>query len=131
MALVDVLDYLPATHPGRVKLLHYLKTLAVGVKKSQDKSGGWWLVMDEPYPGKKGNYIESSATAMFTYGLLKAIRLGYIDSAKYLSTARKAHALMTNKFALPTGESGTLNWEGTVEVGSLSSNGSYEVRKLQ
>ena len=64
---------------------------------------------------------------MFTYSMLKAIRLGYIDSATYLPAAKKAYALMIAKHALDTGVGGTLNWEGTVEVGSLSGTGSYEV----
>lgn len=128
MALVDTLDYFPKSHPGYARLLNYLRTLAVGLKKAQDPaSGGWWLVMNEPYPSRKGNYIESSGTAMFTYSLLKAMRLGYLDRETYLPVAQKAYSLMTNKFAVPTGPNGTLNWEGTVEVGSLSSNGSYEV----
>jgi rhamnogalacturonyl hydrolase YesR len=130
MALIDVLDYLPKSHAGYGKLLGYMKSLAVGVKAAQDASGGWWLVMDAPYPGMKGNYIESSATAMFTASFLKAIRLGYIDSATYLATAKKAYSLMTTKFVAQNGTKSTLNWEGTVSVGSLGSNGSYEVCSL-
>jgi rhamnogalacturonyl hydrolase YesR len=126
MALIDTLDYLPKSHAGYEKLVYYLKTLAIGVKKAQDTSGGWWLIMDEPYPGMKGNYIESSATAMFTYSFLKAIRLGYLDSSTYLVTAQRAYALMINKFVANNGTGNTLNWEGTVSVGSLGSNGTYE-----
>jgi rhamnogalacturonyl hydrolase YesR len=127
MALIDVLDYLPKSHPGFEKLLSYMKNLAVGVKAAQDDSGGWWLVMDAPYPGMKGNYIESSATVMFTTSFVKAIRLGYIDSATYLEIAQKAYGLMTTKFVAQNGTNLTLNWKGTVSVGSLGSNGTYEV----
>lgn len=127
MALIDVLDYLPKTHSGYAKLLGYIQSLAVGVKASQGTNGGWWLVMDEPYPGMKGNYIESSGTAMFTAAFLKAIRLGYIDRATYLGTAQKAYSLMTTKFVAENGTQSTLNWEGTVSVGSLGSNGTFEV----
>ncbi|TVY83008.1 Unsaturated rhamnogalacturonyl hydrolase [Lachnellula suecica] len=126
MALIDVLDYLPKSHSGYERLLGYMTSLAVGVKASQDTSGGWWLVMDEPYPGMKGNYIESSATAMFTASFLKAIRLGYIESATYLETSQKAYSLMTTKFVAENGTQDTLNWEGTVSVGSLGSNGTFE-----
>lgn len=82
--------------------------------------------MSEPYPGAKGNYIESSATAMFTLGWLRAIRLGFLDSAEYLEPAQKGYNLLIDEFVVENGD-GTLNWEGTVSVGSLSSNGSYEV----
>ena len=127
MALIDVLEYFPESHPGFEELLEYAQSLAIGVKAAQDEAGGWWLVMDVPYPGMKGNYIESSGTAMFTYSFLKAIRLGYIDSATYLATAQKAYDLMTTRFVAKNGTNSTLNWEGTVLVGSLGSNATYEV----
>lgn len=72
----------------------------------------------------KGNYIESSATAMFTYSYLKGIRLGLLDAA-YQCTALKAWDLMIDEF-VQYENNGTLSWTGTVEVGSLSGNASYE-----
>ncbi|OBT55386.1 hypothetical protein VE04_05398 [Pseudogymnoascus sp. 24MN13] len=125
MALVDVLDYLPKEHAGHAKLVGYLDTLADGLNRAQDKSGGWWLVMDEPYPGMKGNYIETSGTAMFAYALLKGGRMRYIDSAKYQKTATKAYDLLAKKYVIENSK-GELDWEGTVSVGSLGGNGSYE-----
>jgi rhamnogalacturonyl hydrolase YesR len=124
VALVEVLEVFPKSHPGYAKLQTYLTTLADGLKKAQDASGGWWLVMDEPYPGMKGNYIESSATAMFTYSYLKGIRLGLLDP-EYKTTAVKAWDLMIDEF-VQYEKNGTLSWTGTVEVGSLSGNATYE-----
>ena len=83
--------------------------------------------MDEPYPGMKGNYIESSGTAMFTYGFLKGVRLGYISDAVFLGPAKKAYQLMIDKFVARNGTGGTLNWEGTVLVGSLDQDASFKV----
>lgn len=100
MAIVDVLDYFPATHPGHSSLLSYLQTFALAISQSQDSSGAWFLVMNEPYPSNTKNYLESSATAMFTYTLLKAIRLGYLPSTTYLPFAEKAYKYMTEKFAV-------------------------------
>jgi rhamnogalacturonyl hydrolase YesR len=129
MALLDTLDYFPASHPGRQKLQGWFVDLANGLVAAQDtKSGGWWLVMNEPYPGAKGNYIESSATAMFTYGLLKGVRKGYISGAKYTASATKAYSLMTSRFVAQNATGGLLNWEGTVQVGSLGSDASFKVR---
>ena len=125
MALVEVLQVYPKELPGYGRLKTYLTTLAEGVKKAQDSSGGWWLVMDEPYPGMKGNYIESSATAMFTYGFLKGARTGLLNES-YRNTASKAYDLMVERF-VKVEKNGTLSWEGTVQVGSLSSDASYEV----
>jgi rhamnogalacturonyl hydrolase YesR len=125
MALVEVLQVYPKTNPGYARLKGYLTTVADGIKKAQDAaSGGWWLIMDEPYPGMPGNYIESSATAMFTYAYLKGVRTGLLDKA-YRDTASKAYTGMINKF-VKVETNGTLSWEGTVEVGSLKGDASYE-----
>lgn len=124
VALVEVLEVFPKSHPGYAKIKKYLTTLADGLKKAQDASGGWWLIMNEPYPGESRNYIESSATAMFTYSYLKGIRLGLLDAA-YKTTAVKAWNLMVDEF-VQYENNGTLSWTGTVEVGSLSGSASYE-----
>ncbi|KAK0610635.1 glycosyl hydrolase [Bombardia bombarda] len=130
MALVDVLDWFPTGHPGYAKLRGYLDTLAKALKTAQDvKSGGWWLVMDAPYPGMEGNYIESSGTAMYTYGLLKGVRKGYLSGdvvEGYGKVAERAYGLMTERFVARNGTNGTLNWEGTVRVGSLDGNGDFK-----
>ncbi|KAF2120611.1 glycosyl hydrolase-like protein family 88 [Lophiotrema nucula] len=124
MALVEVLQVYPQKLAGYARLENYLTALAAALKKAQDASGGWWLIMDEPYPGMESNYIESSATAMFTYGYLKAIRTGLLE-ASYQETALRAYNLMVEKF-VKRDANGTLSWEGTVEVGSLDGDGSYE-----
>ncbi|KAF2761248.1 Six-hairpin glycosidase [Pseudovirgaria hyperparasitica] len=127
MALLDVLDYLPKSNPGYAKLKGYFTTLAAAIIESQDSAtGGWWLVMDEPYPGQAGNYIESSGVSMFTYSMLKGIRKGFLPKSTYEAPARRAYQLMLDKFVTNSGVNNTLNWEGTVEVGSLGGNGTYE-----
>jgi rhamnogalacturonyl hydrolase YesR len=124
VALVEVLEVFPKSHPGYAKLQEYLVTLAEGVKEAQDVNGGWWLIMNEPYPGMEGNYIESSATAMFTYAYLKGVRLGLLEE-EYTETAVKAYDLMVDEF-VQYETNGTLSWTGTVEVGSLKGDASYE-----
>ncbi|KAF2189484.1 glycoside hydrolase family 105 protein [Zopfia rhizophila CBS 207.26] len=124
MALVEVLQIYPQQLPGYARLKEYFTTLAAALKKAQDKSGGWWLVMDEPYPGMEGNYIESSGTVMFAYGYLKGIRTGLLEES-YRETALKAYDLCLDKFVKKEAN-GTLSWEGTVVVGSLSGNATYE-----
>jgi rhamnogalacturonyl hydrolase YesR len=126
ISLLEIIPLLPEKHEGVAKLTKYFKTLATALKKTQDASGGWWLVMDEPYPGKKGNYIESSGTAMFTYGFLKGMKIGLLKEKDFYPPAKKGYELMTKKYVKKNAD-GTLNWEGTVEVGSLSGNATYEV----
>lgn len=126
MSLVDILDVFPRTHRGWKKNLRRFQDLAKALKTAQDESGGWWLIMDEPYPSDPRNYIESSGSAMFTYGFLKGMRKGYLKKKEYKGTAEKGYKNLAEEFVTKN-QNGTLNWEGTVEVGSLSSNGSFEV----
>lgn len=116
---------MPESHAGYAKLTGYFTTLAEGLLNAQDASGGWWLIMDEQYVGAEGNYIESSASAMFTYGFFLGIRLGFLDSATYLAPAKMAYEMLVQDFVVQV-EDG-LDWEGTVKVGSLGSNATYEV----
>ena len=95
-AWVDVLEFIPQHEAGRDSLLDILNNVAVQVKKLQDpKTGGWYQVMDRS--GDKGNYVESSCSAMFIYSLFKAVRLGYIDKS-YLDVALKGYKGFLDNF---------------------------------
>ncbi len=53
--------------------------MAEAIVKYQDpQSGTWYQVTDQG--ARKGNYLESSATALFVYTLAKAINKGYIGN---------------------------------------------------
>ncbi|KAL6868702.1 hypothetical protein ACO1O0_000018 [Amphichorda felina] len=114
------------SHEGRSRLVDYFVTPSQGLKAADELYGGWWLIMSEPYPGAEGNYIESSAHAMFVYGLLHGIKTGLISESEYGELGDKAFQAMIES-VVSGNEDGTLNFEETVEVGSLSSNGTYEV----
>ena len=87
MALVDVLDFLPDNHPQRLEIISILDRLAEAIKRSQDKESGlWYQVMDRP--DGEGNYLESTASTMFVYTLIKAVKKGYIEK-NYQSIAQK------------------------------------------
>ncbi|KAH8834151.1 Six-hairpin glycosidase [Flagelloscypha sp. PMI_526] len=125
MAMVDTLEILGSGGTGYSAILAILQELAPKLAAAADSStGGWWLVMTQP--GKSGNYIESSGTAMFVYSLLKAVRLGYVTDSdgKILAAAKKAYTYMTTAFVTSKTD-GTFDWGGTVEVGSLSGAGDY------
>ncbi len=126
MALVDVLDLFPKTHPRRAELVAILNREAEAIEKYQDKDGLWWDIVD--LPNKPKNYHESSAAAMFVYALAKGVRQGNLPE-KYLSVAQKGWQGIKKEFIkeLPDGN---LNWEGTVSVSGLGGNpyrdGSYD-----
>jgi len=124
VALVEVLEVFPSSHPAYNRLSEYLTTLASGIMEAQDTNGGWYLIMDEQLIDEPRNYIESSATAMFTYAYLKGIRLGFLVK-EYQETAARAWNLLLTDF-VQYEKNGTLSFTGTAEVGSLSGNASYE-----
>ncbi len=77
MALVDVLDDLPADHTGRADLLRILRNLAPAVLAVRDgESKLWYQVLDRG--GAPGNYLEASASSMFTYAFAKGASRGYL-----------------------------------------------------
>lgn len=127
MSLIEVLQTFPADHEGYRTLLGYYTSLAEALQRAQDPaSGGWWQVMDEPYPGQEGNYIEASGSAMFTFGLMKGIDLGYLNKVDYFDTARTAYLGLVKNF-IEEGDS-ALSYTGTVaECGLGSANATYEV----
>ena len=89
MTLVDVLEFFPEDHPKRESVINITKHMAKTIKKYQDKESGlWYQVVDQG--GREGNYPESSASTMFVYFLIKAVKNGYIDK-NYMKTAKKGH----------------------------------------
>ncbi len=89
MGLVETLDELPAPHPGRAELVAILKRLAEAVAKVQDpKTGVWYQVLDQG--GREGNYLEASVSAMLSFSLMKAARLGWVE-ARYGEAGRRAY----------------------------------------
>ena len=96
MALIEVLDALPEGYARRSEVIDLLKSDFDAILKWQDKdSGVWYQVMDSP--GREGNYLESTCSAMFTYALLKAYRKGYVGE-KYRDAGIKAYKGIINKF---------------------------------
>ena len=126
MALVDVLDFIPQDHAGRSKLLEILNQVVVGIKKYQDPTTGlWYQVLDQ---GKReGNYLEASASSMFTYALLKASRKGYICD-QYKETALKGYKGIV-KYLIRKNTNGTISLTQCCSVAGLGGNpyrnGSY------
>ncbi|ESK91890.1 cell wall glycosyl hydrolase [Moniliophthora roreri MCA 2997] len=126
MALVDVLEFIPTSNSAYSTILKALQNLVPPLIKAADSTSGvWWLVMTQP--GRDGNYFESSGSAMFVYSLLKGVRLGYIKDTdgSVIAAAKKAYNYMTSNWVVEKSD-GTMDWMNTVEVGSLSGNGTYE-----
>ena len=96
MALIEVLDALPEDYARRSEVIDLLVKDFDAILKWQDKkTSTWYQVMDEP--GREGNYLESTCSAMFTYAMLKAYRKGYVGT-KYRDAGIKAYKGIINNF---------------------------------
>ena len=125
-ALMDVLEWMPQSHPHYVRLVEIASQIAHGLMKYQDKKTGCWhqlLQYDSSMTADnigdnvnnaiyntcdRSNYPESSASSMFTYAYLKGIRLGILDKTTYLPIACKAYQGLLNTF-IRTDDDGYLN----------------------
>ncbi|PHP53418.1 glycoside hydrolase family 88/105 protein [Actinomyces ruminis] len=94
MVIPDFLQLVdwPADDPVRRFLIETLQAQVTALAPLQDESGLWHTLLDDP-----GSYLEASATAGFAYGILKAVRLGYLDKTAYAPIAERAiHAIVDN-----------------------------------
>ncbi len=127
MAMVDVLDYLPKSHPGRAKLLSYLKSYVDAVIKVQDhETGLWYQVLDKGH--EKGNYLEATGSSMFVYTLMKSVNKKYLPES-YKAFAKKGYEGII-KHLITVDQNGMVNLNRCCAVAGLGGNpyrsGSYE-----
>ncbi|MFB9769216.1 glycoside hydrolase family 88/105 protein [Lactiplantibacillus modestisalitolerans] len=82
MAIVDVMEYLPADLDGREQMLSNLRDLLKALRKVADpKTGLWYQVTDEG--DRPMNYLESSGSLMILNAIAKGLRMGYLDEAEW------------------------------------------------
>lgn len=78
MTMVELLEVLPQDHPGRASVLDLLKKHIRGLANYQSGKGFWHQLID-----KNDSYLETSATAIYTYSIARAINRGYVDAKVY------------------------------------------------
>lgn len=128
MAMVDALDFIPANHPKRPEVIRILNNLTKDLLKYRDpKSGMWYQVTDKV--GEKGNYVESSGSAMFIYSIVKGAQKGYLPKS-YLKTGKKLYSQFVKRF-IKTNPDGTISVTDCCSVAGLGGDkkyrdGSYE-----
>jgi unsaturated rhamnogalacturonyl hydrolase len=90
MAITEVLEYLPASHPKRAQLVSIMQRMVAGMKATQDQASGlWFQVVDKG--SRSDNWTETSCSSMFTYTISRAVQRGYVDSATYKPVADKGY----------------------------------------
>ena len=100
LAMCEVLDFLPNNHPQREAVLKQLRAHIKGVASYQSGSGFWHQLLD-----KQDSYLETSATAIFTYCIAHAVNKGWIDAISYAPVAQLGWQAVKTK----------INKEGQVE----------------
>lgn len=76
MAMAELLEVLPADYRGRAEVLHIFRTQMRALVELQDGSGLWHNLLDKPE-----TYLETSASAMFVYGLAKGVNEGWLPAS--------------------------------------------------
>lgn len=91
MTMVELLEVLPQTHPKRAEILELLRGHVRGLTAYQSGSGFWHQLID-----RSDSYLETSATAIYTYAFARAINRGWIDGLAYSPATLLAwHAVST------------------------------------
>ena len=97
VAMVEDLSAMPENDPRRPQVLAILRKQIEGLKKVQAPDGMWRQVLDKPE-----TWEETSCTAMFAYGLARAVNRGWINASN-MTIARRAFAGLA-KNVTPDGE---------------------------
>jgi rhamnogalacturonyl hydrolase YesR len=118
LGLIDTLEILPYTPEywdTRVHIKDQFAALAHSIMEAADsKTGAWTQVLDVPHSRK--NYIESSGSAIFTYALLKGVRLGYLPHQEVTPVAIRAYEYLAENFAVWEMGDNTVGYDGTVDT---------------
>lgn len=89
---VELLDVLPENHPQRARILSLLQAHIRGLTAVQSGSGFWHQLLD-----RNDSYLETSATAIYAYGIARAINNGWIDGKAYAPACLLAWNAVTTK----------------------------------
>jgi unsaturated rhamnogalacturonyl hydrolase len=110
LALTEILDELPENHSGRGAMLELYRAHVQGLVATQSHQGLWHQLLDKP-----DSFLETSASAMFTYSIAHGIRKGWIDK-KYVPVALSGWNAVSKK----------INDQGVVEGTSAGTSISFE-----
>lgn len=119
MALVDVLEQMPANQPERPALVAILQRVMHALLTVQDPDTHLWYQV--PDKGEQeGNYLESTCCAMYCYAMAKGVRIGvlpesYKTKAQQVMEGLKAHKIVRE-------QDGTLSLIDCCAVAGLGGN---------
>lgn len=78
LTTVELLDMLPENHPDRPFIMEQMKKHIRGLASYQSSEGFWHQLLD-----RNDSYLETSATAIYTYCIAHAINKGWLEGITY------------------------------------------------
>lgn len=76
MSAAELLSVLPEDHPLRARVLEVFRRAVRGLAETQSGNGMWHQLLD-----KTDSYLETSATAMFTFAIARGVNRGWLSTA--------------------------------------------------
>ena len=90
VTLSDILGQVPKGHKHWKLLAGYLQEMIVNLPDLQDEKTGHWYQL--PVRNQDpDNFIESSCTAMFAYGVLSGLKLNLVEGKQYQESISRAY----------------------------------------
>ena len=119
MALVDVLELMPADQPERQELIAILNRVMTALLAVQESDTHlWYQVPDKG--DQEGNYLESTCSAMYAYAMAKGERIDVLDRRFKTEAQQVIEGLKTHK--LIADEDGALSLIDCCAVAGLGGN---------
>jgi unsaturated rhamnogalacturonyl hydrolase len=92
MTEVELLEVLPENHELRPQILDLLRRHAKGLASYQSGFGFWHQLLD-----RNDSYLETSATAIYTYAFARAVNRGWLGAKEYAPLTVLAWNAVTTK----------------------------------
>ena len=92
LTMTELLDVLPENYPGRPEVLNLLRSHIRGLASRQSGTGFWHQLLD-----RNDSYLETSATAIYTYCIAHSINRGWIDAQAHGPMAMLGWNAVTTK----------------------------------
>ena len=90
MAAAELLSVMPENHPQRERVLEIFRRGAAAAVATQSGNGLWHQLLD-----KTDSYLETSASAMFTFALARGVNRGWLSPAYATAAQAGWQALAT------------------------------------
>lgn len=107
VAILEELEYIPASHPQYLALCELVKNLLAAICRYQSEDGRWYQIINKG--NLPENWLENSCSCLYVAAICKAIRMGILGK-EYLDCARRGY----------DGVIRSLSWDGEdIQIGGV------------